>query len=540
MPEARLEVTDVLGRRIVTIEKEPFLIGRQAGSDLHLPSAEVSRDHAEIVSEADGFVIRDRGSRYGTFINDKSIERQQTLAHGDRIRLGRTGGAEIVFLSPGDDRPTERGVGAIGDLKQVAALLEGLRALSSARVLDDVLTLVMDSAIEVGGAERGFIMLANEDDELEFTTARSRDGTTLPGSGFETSRKIPEEVFRTGKARVEADLLDGDLANQHMGTIALGIRNVLCVPLRLVRYADQDTAPSQDRRVGVLYLDSREKGTLLSVPTTSVLETLANEAAVAIENAKLYRAALEKAKLDQEMQTAADIQQALLPTQNRTGVFFDVAAEMLPCRSIGGDFFDYIDLPDGVFGFALGDVAGKGPPAALLGAMLQGSLTAQAYVSQGPAATMAAVNTALVRRGIQGRFVTLFYAVLFPDGRLTYCNAGHNPPMLVAQNSEVRRLEEGGMVLGLFDGTPFEEETVTLGPGDFLVAFSDGVSEALDPAGEEFGDDGLLASIASMRESAVEKRLKHVFSSVSEFTAGAAQHDDITAMIVGYRGSNGG
>ena len=208
--------------------------------------------------------------------------------------------------------------------------------------------------------------------------------------------------------------------------------------------------------------------------------------------------------------------------------------------SIGGDFFDYIDLPDGVFGFALGDVAGKGPPAALLGAMLQGSLTAQAYVSQGPAATMAAVNTALVRRGIQGRFVTLFYGVLFPDGRLTYCNAGHNPPMLVAQDSGVKRLEEGGMVLGLFDGTPFEEETVTLGPGDFLVAFSDGVSEALDPAGEEFGDDGLLASIASMRESAVEERLKHVFPSVSEFTAGAAQHDDITAMIVGYRGSNGG
>ena len=159
-------------------------------------------------------------------------------------------------------------MGAIGDLKQVATLLEGLRALSSARVLDDVLTLVMDSAIEVGGAERGFIMLANEDGELEFTTGRSRDGKTLPGSGFETSRKIPEEVFLTGKARIEADLLDGDLADQHMGTIALGIRNVLCVPLRLVRYADQDTAPTEDRRVGVLYLDSREKGTLLAAPTT--------------------------------------------------------------------------------------------------------------------------------------------------------------------------------------------------------------------------------------------------------------------------------
>ena len=322
----------------------------------------------------------------------------------------------------------------------------------------------MDSAIDVSGAERGFIMLASEEGQLEFTMARSRDGKTLPGSGFETSRKIPEGVFTTGKVRIEADLLDGDLADQHMRTIALGIRNVLCVPLRLVRYTDQATAPSEDRRVGVLYLDSREKGTLLSAPTASALETLANEAAVAIENAKLYRAALEKARLKQEMSTAAEIQRALLPAHHRTGPFFDAAAEMVPCRSIGGDFFDYIDLPDGVLGFALGDVAGKGPPAALMGAMLQGSLAAQAYASSRPAATVSAVNTALVRRGIQGRFVTLFYAVLYPDGRLTFCNAGHNPPMLVAGDAGVQRLETGGMVIGLFDGVPFEEETVMLNP----------------------------------------------------------------------------
>ena len=174
---------------------------------------------------------------------------------------------------------------------------------------------------------------------------------------------------------------------------------------------------------------------------------------------------------------------------------------MLPCRSISGDFFDYIDLPDGVLGFALGDIAGKGPPAALLGAMLLGSLAAQAHASAGPAAT--AVNTALVRRGIQGRFVTLFYAVLFPDGRLTYCNAGHNPPMLVSGSAGVQRLETGGMVIGLFDGVPFEEEMVVLKPDDFLVALTDGVSEALDPSGEEFGDDRLLASSAAMRATEV-------------------------------------
>ncbi len=539
MSEPRLEVTDSLGRRIVTIEKVPFLLGRRVGSDLHLPSAEVSRDHAEIASADGGYAIVDRGSRYGTFVNDSEVERQ-TLAHGDRIRLGRSGGAEIVFLTGSADQPSDRGTQIVGDLRQIAMLLEGLRALSSARVLDDVLTLVMDAAIGVSGAERGFVMLANEDDELEFTTARSKQRKTLPGSGFKTSRKIPEEVFKTGKARIEADLLDGDLADQHMGTIALGIRNVLCVPLRLVRYTDdQDTALADDRRIGVLYLDSREKGTLLAAPTTAALETLANEAAVAIENAKLYRTALEKVKLEQEMQTAAEIQQALLPGNRRTGAFFDCAAEMMPCRSIGGDFFDYIDLPDGAFGFALGDVAGKGPPAALLGAMLQGSLAAQAFISAGPAATMAAVNTALVRRGIQGRFVTLFYAILYPDGRLTYCNAGHNAPMLVTSDSSVQRLDTGGMVIGLFDGTPYEEATVMLKPGDFLLTFSDGVSEAMNEAEEEYGDEGILASLAAMTETQVEPQLKHVFAGVSKFTAGAAQNDDVTAMVIGFRAATG-
>ena len=193
---------------------------------------------------------------------------------------------------------TERSVDAVGDLRQVAALLEGLLAVGSARVLDDVLGFVMASEIAVSGAERGFIMLANPEDELEFKMGRSRDRTTLPGRGLETSRKIPEEVFRTGKTRIEADLLDGDLADKHMGTIALGIRHVLCVPLRLVRYTDDDTAPAEERRVGVLYLGSREKGTLLASSTGSALETLANEAAVAIENAKLYRTALEKARLE--------------------------------------------------------------------------------------------------------------------------------------------------------------------------------------------------------------------------------------------------
>ena len=421
----------------------------------------------------------------------------------------------------------------------MAALLEGLRALSSARVLDDVLALVMDSAIAVSGAERGFIMLANGDGALELKLARARGRRTLPGSGFETSRKIPEEVFRTGRTRIEADLLDGDLANVHVGTVALGIRHVFCVPLRLMRFSDTaDAEPAaggeQQRRIGVLYLDSRDKARLLSPGTEGALETLADEAAVAIQNAELYRAALENAKLEREMQTAAEVQQALLPNRQRSGAFFEAAAATLPCRSIGGDFFDYIDRPDGALAFALGDVAGKGPPAALLAALMQGSLAAEGCVGAGPAATMTTVNTALVRRGVQGRFVTLFYAVLHPDGRLVYCNAGHNAPVLVTATG-VARLDIGGMVVGLFDGVPFDEGAVTLQPGDYVVLFSDGVSEALNADEEEYGDDRLLACLGGMTGSACELRLREIFAGVERFTAGAAQHDDVTAMVLTYQ-----
>src|SRR5919109_5284758 len=178
MPDARLEVTDALGRRIVPVSKNQFEIGRRETNDLRLAGSEVSRDHAEIAVQDNRFMLRDRNSRYGTYVNGEQVTERQ-LVHGDRIRLGRTGGAEMVFLLADSAPPVERATTtAIGDLRQIAALLEGLRALGSGRVLDDVLSLVLDSAIDVSGAERGFIMLANAaTGELEFKMARNRGRT---------------------------------------------------------------------------------------------------------------------------------------------------------------------------------------------------------------------------------------------------------------------------------------------------------------------------------------------------------------------------
>ena len=529
----RLQVDDPLGRRVVPIDKPVFRIGRKSESDLRSVGTDVSREHAEIVRLDDGrFVLKDRGSRCGTFVNDEQVT-ERSLRHRDKIRLGRSGSAEMIFLADEDrDSHLSQPSGVI-DLRPLTTLLDRLRGLGSSRVLDEVLVLVMDSAIDATGAERGFIMLANAKGELEFKIARARGKVTLSGGSFNTSQKIPQEVFATGHERIVADLREGDFAGQHLGPVALGIRHVLCTPLRVVRYLEQSSSDIEQRPIGVLYLDSREKGQLMSSAARSALEAVAGEAASAIESARLYREATEKARMERELQLAAEIQRALLPEALQSGPHFDVAASSIPCRSIGGDFFDYFNLANGRFGFTLGDVAGKGPPAALLTAMIQGAFAAQVTSTESPAALMAHINRTLIRRAIQSRFVTVMYGVLDADGRLTYSNAGHNPPILVGRHG-VQRLETGGLILGLFPHATYEEETLQLEDGDTLVVFSDGVTEALNGAGDEFGEERLLPCIDEHRGCPTDVLLDKILATVRTFAASAAQNDDVTALVLRY------
>ena len=529
----RLQIEDTLGRRVVVIDKPVFRIGRKTESDVRPVSVDVSREHAEIVRGPDGaFVLKDRGSRFGTFVNDEQVS-EKLLKHRDRIRLGRSGNAELTFLLDGE-ADSHAGHTSVIDFRQISTLLDSLRALGSARVLEEVLELVMDAAIDATGAERGFIMLAGHSGELEFKIGRARGRVTLSGRSFATSQKIPQQVFDTGRDQMVADLMDGTLAGEHLGTVALGIRNVLCTPLRVVRYLERSDAPAEQRPIGVLYLDSREKGHLLSPASRSALETVATEAASAIESARLYREAAEKARLEQELQLAAEIQRALLPEAYQSGPHFEVAASSIPCRAIGGDFFDYFHLPDSRFGFALGDVAGKGPPAALLTAMIQGVFSAQVQTAASPSQLMSSVNAGLIRRSIQNRFATVVYGALAPDGRLIYSNAGHNPPVLIRRD-RVQRLETGGLILGLFPHATYDEETLELEPGDMLVIVSDGVTEAFNAAGEDFGEARLLACLDANRACEPADLLQQILSSVREFVASAAQTDDVTALVLKYK-----
>ena len=528
---ARLTVHDALGHRVVPLDKPLVTIGRRPESDVVLTGMEVSRDHAEIAQRGDRYVIRDRDSRYGTFVNGVRIV-ERVLEHRDQIECGH-GGAALMFLVGEVPAPDEGRAGAPGELRQMAALLAALRAMGSERVLDEVLALVLDAAIETTGAERGFIMLADATGELEMTVARRAGHIPLEPSGFGTSRKIPEEVFATGQVKVVADLLEGDLPEVHNQTVAFGIRHVLCVPLRLVRYVERADAPPASGNIGVLYLDSRERGRLLSPSAPVALEALATEAATAIENARLYRETLEKARIDQELQTASKIQQALLPEGRRTGAFYMAVGASVPSRAIGGDFFDYLDLADGAFGFALGDITGKGPSAALVAAMVQGILGSHAGEAVVPSALISLVNRVLLSRRIESRFATIFFGSLTPGGRLTYCNAAQNPPLLVS-SGRAEPLEIGGTRVGAFSEFVYEQGARQLSPGDTIVLFSDGIVEALNAAGEEFGEERVRAIVETRGSEPPERVLDALLGSLEAFTRGVAQTDDLTAVVVRY------
>src|SRR6185503_3213260 len=298
----RLVIRDALGARTIPIDKPLVTIGRRADADVNLSGSGVSRAHAEIVSEHGVYRLRDCESKFGTFVNGvKTTEHQ--LAHGDRIRLGQSDETEIAFVY-GEDPTSQNTATAVNEIRQIAGLLEGLRALGSGRVLEDVLVMVLDSAIDLTGAERGFIMLADAEGRLEFRQARGRGKLTMSGRTFETSRKIPEQVFATGQDAIVEDLMDDGMADLHVGTVALGIRYVLCTPLRLVRYVERAEDRVADKVIGVLYVDSRERRAIRSDAARATLHPLGNEAAVAIENARLYREAVERAKLEQEMKVA--------------------------------------------------------------------------------------------------------------------------------------------------------------------------------------------------------------------------------------------
>jgi sigma-B regulation protein RsbU (phosphoserine phosphatase) len=542
--EARLHYLDETGKeRWATIRPPKLTLGRSSSNDLIFNYMNISRFQAEILFEDGHYTIRDLESKHGTYVNGVRMETAR-LENGDRIQLGGLQGQTITFRQ-GDLLHTLLGTSvskaevgfSISGFREIGMLLATIRALSSIPLLDDLLSLVLDTAIELTGADRGFIMLKESDGHLGFKCARNNYKRPLDGSSFQTSRRVPDEVFKTGHRIVINDLDVGDGSEDHSSTRRLGLRSVFCVPLRYLTFHDTGNMSGIGKMetIGVLYVDSQKIGAVLSSTQIDALETLASEAAIAIYNARLYRESQEKRKLDEELAIAREIQQALLPGAVKIMPHVCAHSQNLPCREVGGDYFDYFELEGGKLGFALGDVAGKGIAAALLTSMIQGLFSTQALLDLPVPDLIANVNLNLVKRGTSSRFVTFFFGTLDPEGRCIYTNAGHNPPYLLRGNGSIEELKDGGMVLGLFPFAEYVSRTVQLQPGDHVVLFTDGALEARNTAGEEFGEERLRALLQSNPTATAGEILAKLQEAIMAFSANTPQHDDITMMVLGYR-----
>lgn len=244
---------------------------------------------------------------------------------------------------------------------------------------------------------------------------------------------------------------------------------------------------------------------------------------------------LEKSRLEKELRMAAELQRALLPAASYSNAYCEAAADSIPCRAIGGDFFEMLPLPSGNFGIALGDVAGKGPASALLASMIQGMLAVEMETESRPSQVLARLNRSLIRKRLEPSFATLVYGVLSPDGCFIYSSAGHNPPLMLTRN-KVRRLATGGPILGAFNNSSFEEGMLALSEQDTIIMFSDGVTEARDGHDRDFGEERLISSVRGARACPAQETLGKIFTRFHEFCSGEPQGDDVSVFVLRYLG----
>ena len=543
--EARLYFVDASGKEQYAVVSSPlFTIGRGSVNDLPSAAPNVSRQHALIQIRNGRYILKDRESKHGTYVNGVRIGEAE-LRHGDEIRLGGAQGQVLTFsqedlLRSFDSLRSLPGESlSVRDFKEMGLLMGTILKLNSISVLDDLMNLVVDTAIEITGAERGFIIIKDKEGSLRFRCARDAQKHTLDSSYIEASRRVPEEVMKTGIRKMIADL--GEIAGEvtHSATIRTGIRSIACVPLRYAPFQEAlgSVDPESIDTIGVLYVDSQYTGNLRTDAQMEALETLAKETASAIFSARLHTECQEKQRMDQELVVAQAIQQALLPPPNKTLPYVSARSLSLPCRQIGGDYFDYFHLQDGRLGFALGDVSGKGVPAALMAAKIQGILSAQTFGDLPLPDVIAKVNNILTERRVEYTYATFFFGILDPEGKCTYTNAGHIPPIVVKRDGSMFEMVQGGMVLGLLAGEEYESETVQVSPGDHLVLFTDGVLEAQNSSEEQYGKERVLSVLSKYAGSSASEILAHLNRELSSFCADAPQHDDITIMVLGFKES---
>jgi phosphoserine phosphatase RsbU/P len=547
----RLVVLDPTGaRREVPLVTFPVRMGRQADNELVLRDTRVSRVQAQITAENGGHVLEDLGSRHGTFVNGEKIAARYELKAGDRIEFGIPNSYSVVYAGEGAtidelvgriDAPVPTQTGT-RELHHLGVLLDVARSLGSGLALEDILAAVIDAAIQVTGTERGVLLLADSAEKLQTAVARNSKRESLPLADVQVSMSVVKRVAATRRELIVTDAgEDGATMDPNASMARMALRTVVAIPIdkmAVIESFEATIATRQSELLGVLYLDSHQPSAAFSTMDREVMRTLAHEAATVIENARLFASARSKQRLDHEIEIASEIQQKLLPKALPNLPGLCVAGFTLACHSVGGDCFDVIELGGGRHGFFVGDVAGKGISAALLATLLQGVFFTSASTDLPLPKLFSRVNQYLSERSAQERYATVFYGVLDEAGQFEYVNAGHVPPLIRRLSGKAEGLEGGNMPVGLFAEAEYESASAKMEPGEFLVIYSDGVSEAANIRRELFEEERLRDVLEGFKGQTVEELALSVRDAVKAFSAGAPQSDDITMLVVQYKGAS--
>jgi sigma-B regulation protein RsbU (phosphoserine phosphatase) len=537
------------------------IIGRHPECDIEVTVPAASRHHAQIVSVGDDFFVEDMHSRNGTYLNDEQLRSRTKLSEGDLIRV-----ADSIFsfhgtnpegdglVAVGADRPvrtfmveddeasenlvcvskvdapsnSSQGTNLSAEIleNQLTALSQISQRLQRVLELDKVLPEIIESLFIIfTPAERGFVGLQSDDGEFRTRWARLRDSEQ--NKPIRISLTICQQVMETQQAILSADAMGDERFASSKSLFDVPIRSLMCAPL----------IDKQGDSIGVLQIDTTGDRDRFQTADLRLLCSVASQASIAIENARLHEQVVRQRDIDKELQLAREIQRSFLPKDSPEIPGYEFFDYYQPANHVGGDFFDYIPMPDGRFAIVVADVVGHGVGAAMLTAKLAADVRYNLLSMPRPVDAINKLNESLSHDLIDDHFVTLALVVLSPDsGEVVVVNAGHIPPLRGTTDGRVVDLavEESGWPLGIDGDTRYQQCSLQLDPGDLVMLITDGVNETINLKSEMYGIDRVREHVRGAPKD-LFKLGWSIIDDLREYARGSDQSDDMCLICFARR-----
>ncbi|HET7704989.1 MAG TPA: SpoIIE family protein phosphatase [Thermoanaerobaculia bacterium] len=524
------------------LHESPVSIGRASDCSIPIKDRYLSRRHAELIVVDGSWLLKDLGSVNGTYLNGARVERDTLLRAGDRIRMGDT---EIVFetaehntdrflaIADTAERPSiaipvheiDRAAAEAGDVARLQTLNTLARDLIEDRPMNELFGFIVERVMEHLRPSRAAIALLSPDGR-SFSQVEVRRSDRTDDSELTISNTLLAELVEAKRAIALVDIASNEKLSAAKSIVMQGIRSILAAPLMI-----------GDSVVGLLYVDYLLTQKALTPDDVRLVAHIARFAAKKLETTKLREEAFEKRIMDEELKTASSIQRRLLPAAPSGIEGYSFVGRNQPCRSVSGDYYDFAVRPDGRVYFVIGDVSGKGITAGLMMAGLQVAFRIFSKSDPDPATLVTQLNSALREILPRSKFVTLFLGRLdTKTGLIEYANAGHTPPLWV-RHSGVEEVLAGDLLLGVVSSAEYVNRKLQLAPGDSLILFTDGVSEAQNVTGTELGAEKLAAAFNELHGAGateVANRMAEVV--LSHVGEPDALDDDVTILVVSRDG----